>query len=85
MLFIIKWSFKFVFKFFAFSIKHSSKDHMNCAFNAPPQSIGANDGDVSVIFSYSIVWEVKYEFLFMFLYYTSTDKHFAWKIDFVDI
>jgi transmembrane 9 superfamily protein 2/4 len=39
------------------SIKHDSKDKMDCSPSAAPQGIAANSQDLSVIYSYSIVWE----------------------------
>uniref|UniRef100_A0A915E919 Transmembrane 9 superfamily member n=1 Tax=Ditylenchus dipsaci TaxID=166011 RepID=A0A915E919_9BILA len=39
------------------SVKHESKDKLNCGPNASPQAISQKDKDVNVIFSYSVVWE----------------------------
>lgn len=39
------------------SIKHDSRDHLNCGLTAAPQAISSKDKDVNVIFSYSITWE----------------------------
>uniref|UniRef100_A0A915E8G3 Transmembrane 9 superfamily member n=1 Tax=Ditylenchus dipsaci TaxID=166011 RepID=A0A915E8G3_9BILA len=37
------------------SVKHESKDKLNCGPNASPQAISQKDKDVNVIFSYSVV------------------------------
>jgi transmembrane 9 superfamily protein 2/4 len=39
------------------SIKHESKNNMDCGLSAAPQPIGADEKQFNVIYSYSIVWE----------------------------
>jgi hypothetical protein len=41
-----------------FSIKHSSKTALNCAADAPPMEIKPDDKDFTIIYTYSIEWQV---------------------------
>lgn len=53
-----------------FSIKHESQEKMSCNIEASPQIIGQKDKDVSIIFSYSVVWEV----IFIRFFYKVTEN-----------
>jgi hypothetical protein len=41
------------------SIKHKpGNEELDCGQDAEPLAIGANDEDVSIVYSYSVIWEV---------------------------
>lgn len=48
-----------------FSIKHKSVSEINCDSDALPQNIKANEKDIDIIFTYSVVWEVCYYYIYL--------------------